>query len=137
MLPASETARPSVTADAAPAITWRGSLPRFAVLIPRSAMGSWVEEWEGDHEPEGWVARRMAAAFARMWAAAQSEAAAVDAIREAAREARASVATIAADTAALAAARVNRWRPPATASTASPVALVATRPAHGPPALAL
>ena len=100
-------------------------------------MGSWVEEWEDGHEPEGWVARRMADAFARMEAAAQRAALAADAIREAAHEARALVATLTAQSAALAAARVNRWRPPATASTASLVALVATRPAHGPPALTL
>ena len=136
MGPGSNIARPFAAADAAPSITWCGRLPRFAVLIPRSAMGSWVEEWEDDHEPEGWVARRMAAAFARMWAAAQSEAAAADAIlamRAAARDARATLATIAAQGAALAAARVNRWRPTTATSIASLVALVATRPAHGPP----
>jgi len=147
MLPASETARPSVTADAAPAITWRGSLPRFAVLIPRSAKGSWMEEWEDGHEPEDWVARRMADAFARMWAAAQPEAAAADALRAALDEtayatsvARASEVreqAILAKARALAATRVGGWQSATASSIASLVALVATRPAHGPPALAL
>jgi len=137
MLLASDTALTSATADAAPGITWRGRLPLYALLIPRSAMGSWMEEWEDGHEPEGWVARRMADAFARMWAAAQPAAAAADAIREAARVSRALVAAIIGQRSALAAARVNHRRPRAATSVASPVALVATRPSHGPPALAL
>ena len=135
MGPGSNIARPFAAADAAPSITWCGRLPRFAVLIPRSAMGSWIEEWEDGQEPDGWVARRMADAFARMWAAAQPAAVALDAIRAAARDARATLATIAAQGAALAAARVNRWRPTTATSIASLVALVATRPAHGPPLL--
>jgi hypothetical protein len=146
MLPASETARPSVTADAAPAITWRGRLPRFAVLIPRSAMGSWMEEWEDGQESEGWVARRMADAFARMEAAAQPAALAADAIRVAleaegygasARAATARARTITAQATALAVASVGGWRSAAASAAASLVALVATRPTHGPPALTL
>jgi hypothetical protein len=147
MGPGSNIPPSSSATDAATAITWRGSLPRFAVLIPRSAMGSWSVEWEDDNEPEGWVARRMAAAFARMWAAAQSEAAAADAIRAAldaegygpsAQAAAARAQAITAQATTLAAATVGRWRfAAASSAVASLVALVATRPAHGPPALAL
>ena len=129
-------APPPVAADAVPAITWRGRLPWYAVLIPRRAMGSWVEEWEDGHEPEGWVARRMADAFARIEAAAQGAALATDAIREAARDSRGLVAALTANSAALAVARVNRRPPPKATSPDSPVALVATRP-HGPPVPAL
>ena len=135
MVPGSDMAGLSTTADAAPAIKWRGRMPLHAALIPRKAMGSFMIEWEDGHEPEGWVARRMADAFARMEAAVQRAALATDAIREAARDSRRWVAALIAASAALAAAPVNRWRPHKATSPASPLALVATRPAHGPPAL--
>lgn len=132
-IPSSES-RVADEGQSAPATLWRGGLPWFAALIPRKAMGSWSVEWEDDSEPEGWVARRMADAFARMEAAAQPASVALDAIRAAARDGWSSVETITAQAAALTGARVNRWRAPES-PIASLAALVATRPVHGPPLL--
>lgn len=93
-------------------------------------MGSWVEEWEDGNEPEGWVARRMADAFDRMIRLAQASGEGVEELRRNLSDARRRQAA-AADTRTTIAGHPR----PASDASASPVALVATRPSHGPPAL--
>lgn len=129
MVPGSNIDVPTVQA-----IRWRGAMPPYAALIPRKAMGSWMEEWEDGEEPEGWVARRMADAFARMEKAAQPVANFDPSVTANAEKARRRETSIAWRTPSLTPAL--RIRPDVSESRiASLVALVATRPVHGPPLL--
>jgi len=117
----------------AQAIRWRCGMPPYAALIPRKAMGSWMEEWEVGEEPEGWVARRIADAFARMEKAAQPVANFDPSVTANAEKARRRETLIAwRGECSLTTALRSRLDAPESGIT-SLVALIATRPSHGPP----